>query len=98
MDARGAYLTGACLNLPRVPADFRAITVAEPAKNFSAQDGLYIAMKVIFLISLLVSVLSVKPLRSLPSPNGSCVGLVFLLFPLCLTASSHPTNPEPSTF
>lgn len=56
------------------------------------------AMKMILFLALLISMLSVTPLRSLPSPAGPCFGLVFLLFPLCLTASSHPANPDPLYF
>lgn len=42
------------------------------------------------IIFLLTPMLSIKPLHSLTSLNCSCFRVVFLLFSLCLTASSHP--------
>lgn len=92
MDTRGADLIGACPSLPQVPADSRAQespTVMEPGKNFSTLDGLYIGIKnYIPYIPAYINALSVKPLPSLISLNGSCLGVVFLLSTLCLTASS----------
>lgn len=49
-----------------------------------------LGLKIIFL---LIPMLSIKPLRSLTSLN-SHLGVVFLLFSLCLTASSH-SAPSP---
>lgn len=65
---------------PQGPAESwapEALAGAEPAKNFSAQNRLCVGMKTI-LPSPLLPTLSVKPLRSFPSPHGSCSALVFL--------------------
>lgn len=55
-----------------------------------------LGLEIIFLISLLIPMLSIKPLHSLISLNCSCLGVIFLLFSPCLTATPCPPL-QPST-